>query len=640
MFRYYFIFLLIIPSLTVFSQTENDSLYTTEEIKVISFRNESDIFNSASDIHILNSKSLSSLNGKNAGDVLSTVPGVFIKNYGNVSSLQTISLNGLGAEHTTVLLNGFKLNSLQNGQIDLSLIPKESISRIEVLSNGYSSVYGSEAMSGIVNIITDDDSFKNQSDLSLTLSALYGSYNNKKYYLDSKKRMDKVKFGFLVSSEKSDNDFDYYFDNGIEKEKRKRQNSGYNIYNYTLDINAEITKKILFYIYSQYISSDKNVPGIETGNTSPITKQIDKNWNTIIGVNYKGRLIAFENATNFQNNLMNYTTLPVINSFYKNIVISNSTKLTYKDRNLLSILGFDILNGGLNSNQTEDNILRNQYSIYNSSTISFFRFFLYPSFRYDYISDIKKDVWTYKLGVNFKLLEDDNIHFRGNIGRNFRAPTFNELYWKDGGNKNIEPESSDNFELGMLVAGTKIVHYTFDISYVYINAKNRILWKPGYDRIWRPVNILESESKIFNTSLKINYRFKKKIGLSSELSYCHNISVKKNEDYPGDVTAYKQMIYIPAEQAKISFGADYNNISINLFYSYIGIRYSDSENSNQLNPASALDGNIKYDLSISDFNIGIKIDINNITNTDYQYISGYPLPLRNYLFSINIKYNK
>lgn len=640
MFKTYILLFILFFSSLLLAQGEQDSTYFTEEIKVVSFRNEKDILNSASNIHIINSDRLSTLNGKNAGEILSTVPCVFIKNYGNASSLQTISLNGLGAEHTTILLNGSKLNSLQNGQIDLSLIPKENIKRIEVLNNGYSSVYGSEAMGGVVNIVTEDESALLSKNLSLSVNTSYGSYNNKRISFCGNKKMQDVSFDFLISNEKSDNDYSYYYDTGENIETRKRQNAGYIINNYALTFSSNIFKTLKLKLYSQFINSDKNVPGIETGNASTLTKQIDKNWNTILDVTYKGKVFSLDNETNFQNNLMNYITVPVLNSYYKNIMVSNLTRLNYRSSNFLSILGYEMVQGSLQSDQTEDSISRKQYSIFNSSTINIKRLILYPSLRYDYISDIKKNVWTYKFGFNYNLFANYDFHLRSNYGRNFRSPTFNELYWKDVGNKNILPEESYNYEIGAVASGNKLFFYVFDISYIYIDAKNRILWRPGADHIWRPVNILASESKIFNTSLKLSFDLKHSLKISSELSYSNNSSLKTSASYSGDVTVNKQMIYVPKEQAKISLGLMYASFEVNLFYSYIGIRYSDSENLNSLSPASTLDGNIKYGFKISNLHVDLKFGINNLTNTDYQYISGYPLPLRNFLFSINLKYTR
>ncbi|HEX2787656.1 MAG TPA: hypothetical protein VHP32_07100, partial [Ignavibacteria bacterium] len=75
------------------------------------------------------------------------------------------------------------------------------------------------------------------------------------------------------------------------------------------------------------------------------------------------------------------------------------------------------------------------------------------------------------------------------------------------------------------------------------------------------------------------------------------------------------------------------------FYSYFGRRFSDSENLNALKPASVIDGNIFYDLILENVHGQIKFEFNNLTNTDYQLISGYPLPLRNYLLTFNLKYS-
>lgn len=638
MYKTYILFFILFSSGLLFAQSEHDSKYVIKEIDVFSFHNEKNILNSASNIYIINSERLNFLNGKNAGEILSTVPGVFIKNYGNASSLQTISLNGLGAEHTTILLNGSKLNSLQNGQIDLSLIPKDNIKRIEVLNNGYSSVYGSEAMGGVVNIITEDESILSSKNLAFSLNTSLGSYNNKKVSFNGIKKFNDLNMDFLISNEKSDNDYSYYFDTGEAIETKKRQNAGYSIANYAFTLNTSVIDALKLKLYSQFVNSDKNVPSIETGNASPMTKQIDKNWNTILDVNYKGKVISLDNETNFQNNLMNYSTVPILNSYYKNIVVSNLTRLNYTVSNFTSILGFEIMNGRLESNEAEDGILRKQYSFFNSSTINIKRLILYPSLRYDYISDISKNVLTYKFGFNYKLFDNYDLHLRSNYGRNFRAPTFNELYWKEGGNKNILPEESNNFEIGAITSGYKPLFYIFDISYVYIDATNRILWKPGLDHIWRPINILNSKSNIFSTFLKLHFDITSRLKISSEFSYIHSSSLKKNEDYVGDVTINKQMPYIPKEQAKISLGIIFSAFKLNLFYSYIGNRFSDSENLISLTPASTLDGNLMYECRINNFDINLKFDINNLTNTDYQYISGYPLPLRNFLFSINLKY--
>ena len=75
--------------------------------------------------------------------------------------VNTISLRGLGAIRTLVLLNGRRLNPAGTrgavGAVDLNTIPASMIERIEILKDGASSIYGSDAVAGVINVITRDD---------------------------------------------------------------------------------------------------------------------------------------------------------------------------------------------------------------------------------------------------------------------------------------------------------------------------------------------------------------------------------------------------------------------------------------------------------------------------------------------------
>lgn len=618
------------------AQAVSDSAYSTDEIEVTSFFNGANIFSSPSNIYSLNSGEIKNTNGSNIGDVLQTIPGVYIKNYGG-AGLQSISMNGLGAEHTVILLNGAKLNSLQNGQIDLTLIPKENIKRIEVLSNGYSSVYGSDAIGGVVNIITDD--IFTDEKLYLNINTGFGSYDKRNISVNLKNKIKNFRWEVLASDKKSDDNYDYYFHSGEIVELKHRVNSKYNISNYAVTLDYLLNKKTSLKFYSEYINADREIPGIETGNTSPLTKQLDKNWNSILKINFDESSYSINSEFNFQNNLMNYTTRPVIDSYYKNIIASNLTRVDFNILNQPVIFGAEAKYGSLQSDEVDSNVNRKQFSLFNSAAINYENFKFFPSLRYDHISDINKNALTYKFGINYQPIEKYNLHFRGNISHNFSAPTFNALYWKGQGNKDLRPESSDNIELGLISSGKFLTDYIFDFTYINILAKDRIVWLPQSGFIWRPINILDSRSDIFISSLKFDFNLSGSLDVSAGVSYTHNKSIKTSENYAGDPTSNKQIIYIPEEQVKSNIEFRFNSLGINLFYSYLGRRFSDQENLIALPPASVIDGNIFYDLKLPGVEGQIKVELNNITNTDYQFISGYPLALRNYLLTFNLKYS-
>ncbi len=89
---------------------------------------------------------------------------------------------------------------------------------------------------------------------------------------------------------------------------------------------------------------------------------------------------------------------------------------------------------------------------------------------------------------------------------------------------------------------------------------------------------------------------------------------------------------------KCVLSLNYKKTGLNLFYNLTGKRYTDFENVNFLPAIDYVEGNIFQDFKISKIKFRVKFEINNILNADYQIISGYPMPLRNYKINLNLEY--
>ena len=115
---------------------------------------------------------------------------------------------------------------------------------------------------------------------------------------------------------------------------------------------------------------------------------------------------------------------------------------------------------------------------------------LYPSARYDYYSEISEhNVVTGKLGINFQPFKKTELYIKSTFGNNFSAPTLNELYWKNWGNRELKPERSVSIDAGLLYKLLKPTSNEFELSYYNVNTKDRIVWIPAGGTIWKPVNI-------------------------------------------------------------------------------------------------------------------------------------------------------
>ena len=592
-------------------------------------------------IDIIDEAKIKRTNGERLPEILKQSSSIFIKSYGITPELQTLSINGLGTEHTLILLDGVRLNSFQNSQIDLSLIPLQNIERIEVVNNGVSSVYGSDALGGMINVVTKNRSLlTREKDYKINLSLTQGSFNKNAYSIGVEKQSKNLNTSIYYRKENSDGKFKYYFENGNKKILKERGNAAYSIYDVGLNLQYLINSTNRIRFISLYSHQNKNVPGIEAGTPPPATKQFDKNWNNIlISENLISPKVTLHTNLNYQNNYMNYKVEPYLNSSYKNIVYAVSPELRYKDGIIRLTGGYNFTHAELKSNELEDGIKRNQHAVFLTSVLEIINSIkLFPSVRYDYISDIKQSAFTYKFGINYQPLKDVDFSIRGNTGKNFRSPSFNDLYWKTGGNRNLHPENSMNAEVGLYYAFNFFIQGQINIGYTYIYAKDKIVWKPQSNGFWSPVNIAKSVSEDFSVSLSTKREISKQFTAALDAGINILNSKKISEAYPGDITKGKFIPYVPLLSSNIALYLNYKFIELNLFYSNIGKRFSDYANTKRINPVSTAAGNIILTTKFWEITSKIKLEVNNIFNVNYQIISGYPMPLRNFQITISTNY--
>ncbi|MGB1274617.1 MAG: TonB-dependent receptor plug domain-containing protein [Nannocystaceae bacterium] len=142
-------------------------------VVVTSARTEQAVGDVAVSTQVVDRAEIEASGAEHAGDVLATQPGVQISRSFGGAGGAGISLHGLGPQHTLVLVDGQRVNGRIGGVIDLSRFPSEDIEQIEVVKGPASSLYGADAMAGVVNIITR----RTKKPLSGELHARYGSFN-------------------------------------------------------------------------------------------------------------------------------------------------------------------------------------------------------------------------------------------------------------------------------------------------------------------------------------------------------------------------------------------------------------------------------------------------------------------------------
>jgi vitamin B12 transporter len=655
---YYILFLVAYQSAVLFSQSAISDSVTTGEILVTANRVRSSAMLSPGMVQVMGRNEILSLNGTKLSDALASADAVFIRDYGFNSGLKTVSLNSSQSEHALVLLNGVKLNSAQNSQYDADLLELDDVSRIEVLKGGSSALYGTEAIGGVINIITGS-ALKKPFSFNVTSEA--GSYGLQRIFL---KTMNRFKTGTTSSAdlnlsyagETARNNYGYDYFNGFSNVLRRRDNSDYRSHSINSDIEYKLDNMSHFKLFTMYNYHNRGIAGVDLGYPSSSSRQIDRDLISSLSYSRElSRVWYFNSSLDYKYSLMNYYdpqtfNLPQpLNDFYKLNTLVNSSAFRFSNQKVEINSGYEISYNTISSNETDEGCLL-QTGIFSAGKFEFDKMVfskvtLYPSVRYDYYSNIHKNVLSGKLGVNIKPFKEIDLAFKSSAGTNFRAPTFNELYWIGLGNKALHPEHSLSFDAGTYYGFSFLTDNILELSYFNTNTADRIVWTPDINGIYRPVNIGRVKAEGLDMSLRIKLsntgRFQTEAGINYNLAR----AVKKDSDYPGDPTYDKQLAYLPQEYAKSSVRISYvpplnfmKLIALNVFYTFTGKRYVDLGNIKYVPYYELIDGNINVTLNLFKTETTIKFSVNNLLDKDYQVISGYPMPLRNYRLQIGINY--
>ena len=145
---------------TVFAEDE-----IMEEIVVTGSRIKRDGFSSSSPLDVFDQDEIGLSGVASIDEFLKDIPaftgyqmGASTNNGSDVGQ-KKIDLRGLGFERTLVLINGRRMigDTKEDGAVDLNSVPEDMIQRIEVLKDGASTIYGSDALSGVVNFVLRDE---------------------------------------------------------------------------------------------------------------------------------------------------------------------------------------------------------------------------------------------------------------------------------------------------------------------------------------------------------------------------------------------------------------------------------------------------------------------------------------------------
>lgn len=363
--------------------------------------------------------------------LLRRVPGVNVVNTGGPGKNTTISIRGASTNQVLVLIDGVRIGSATTGDAALQNLPVEQIERIEVVRGARSSLYGSEAIGGVIQIFTRRGG---DGGAQPYFSTTVGSAQHLAGSAGVSGGDDKAWYNLGVSSLKDEGidarpsrevDHDgyremsanlsggYRFANGLTLDGNLLQVDSHNDYDSGLDANADNVTKV-------YGARARFAPLSAWDVTLQAGRSEDKT-DTFNGNVFNTRIDTRRDSFGWQNDLH----------------VAEGQLLT---------LGYDWLYDEVNGTGSFAEDSRENQGVYGQYLGQFGRHEVQLSVRHDDNEQFGAHN-TGSLGYGLQL--NDQLRFTTSYGTAFKAPTFNQLYYPGFGNENLEPESSKSLEAGL-----------------------------------------------------------------------------------------------------------------------------------------------------------------------------------------------
>ena len=391
---------------------------------------------------------------------------LYFKEYGR-GMLATVSFRGTTSSQTAVVWNGINVNSQITGSADFNTFTATDFSSINVKAGGGSVGYGSGAIGGSVHL-QNDLVFKDQ--FANTLRVDYGSFTtaniNYSNAFSNKKWSSQIGF----SRNSSENNYDYVGLFTWKGKQRKNENGQYATTNLFANVGYKLNPNATITFYSQTSNTDRNLSLVTESDSK--TKYINS---------FSRNLLSYsENKKQFTKNFK----LAYLTEQYQYFADITSSYFSFgRTESLIAKTDFGYqvsesikLNGVLDYNKTKGfgssfgNNTRHIGSFAFNAIQSFSKKWQNEvGFRKENSSDYESP-FLYSVGSSYNF---NSVYIlKGNFSRNFRIPTFNDLYWNPGGNRNLRPESSyqaeisnvfkyKNFRLSETIYYIKINDFTF-----------------------------------------------------------------------------------------------------------------------------------------------------------------------------------
>ena len=643
------------------AQNGNDSIAPGRVLGdvVVTGRSPLDAAGATAPLRTIGRKDFARLGIADIADALHRLPGVTLRDYGGAGGMKTVAVRGFGAQHTGVSYDGIALSDCQTGVIDLSRYSLDNVENMSLAVGDNDDIFIPARNAAYAAMLTISTPAPPTGDRAphLTAQIRAGAFGYVSPYIRYSRNFSD-KFAFTASGEYvyAENDYPFTLRNVNITTRERRANSRMNSargeagFTWRTDDRNRIDGKIYYY------DNDRQLPG-QVRYYTDIGGETLRERNAFAQIGYRTRndhnlslkLYAKYNWASSEYKDTTYAGGVNDASYWQREAYASACLLYSPAAAVALAYSADYVFNNLNSSLKTDTrpyrhtVLQTVAARYRGARLTVTARMLHSL----YLNGSKagasaRDMqrWSPSVSMSYRVLREEELYLRLSYKNIFRAPTFNESYFYHYGSTSLLPESTDQLNVGMTWR-----HGYGRASYVslaldgYVNrVKDKIVAVPYNMFVWTNINV----GKVIGCGVEAEATLRHSFSRLYSVSATANYGWQKSENRTDKASPYygNQIAYIPEHQGSVAVGFENPLINMSVHGYGMSHRYPNNEHYDGTRIAGYVEIGVtayrKFKLPKGE--IGIRADVKNLLDKQYEIVAHYPMPGRSWQVTVNYEF--
>lgn len=594
-------------------------------------------------------------------EVLRTFSGISVRDYGGIGGLKTVDIRSFGAQHTGVSYDGITMSNAQNGQVDIGRFNLDNVQSVELNVTGSDDIFRSARLASYVGtlIINSARPVLDSCGTRLTAQMRVASFGTYNPYISLEQRLGKrwvsaINANFMSSR----GDYPFILRNGNLTTREQRINSDVNAVNSEARVYGDLGRGGDIVLKASVYASGRGLPGSVVLYTQDPTERLwDRDISAsamhtvMFGERWKLRssLVYVSRYNRYTNTDKAYPSL-VEDIYRQNEATLSSVLLWTPAEKLMFSLAEDFSLSHLDAN-IQNCLYPTRETSYTALSAK------YKSYRLTVVSTLLETlVWEQTLvgnpapsrnrlspgfSISYRMFENHDIRLRMSLKESYRLPTFNDIYYPRVGNRSLEPEKAYQANFGLTWSKDSGKYFFQVTADCYHNlVKDKIVAVPTMF-IWsmRNVGLVSMSGCEAEASLDERLNDRLRIRLNVGYAFQHAIDITD----PVAKNYRDQIAYTPRHTGQASAILETAWVNVGYTLNAVGERYSLSQNIAAYRIEPYCDHGVSINRTFllgqkQRRNLHLSVEALNLSGKNYEVIKYYPMPGRNYRFTIKITY--